>query len=53
MLKSLEWSKKREPMGKVELSKKFLEEEKLQFQKKISSLVIEHSISKERITNLY
>ena len=52
MLKSLEWTKPERRTGKVELSNQFLEEEKLTFQKNISSFVVEHSIPKELIINL-
>ena len=52
MLRFLEWTKRKETAGKVELSKQFLEKEKLIFQKKCSSLVVEHSVPKGLVINL-
>ena len=48
----LEWPKRKGTTGKVEPSKQFLEEEKLTFKKKTSSLVVDYSIPKEHIINL-
>ena len=50
--KSLELEKRKATTGKVVPSNQFLEEEKLTIQKKMSSLVVEHSIPKELIVNL-
>ena len=47
VFKSLEWKEWKSMAGIVEPLKQFLEEEKITFQKKILSLVIEHSIRKQ------
>ena len=52
VLKSVEWSKKKGTIGKIEQSKQFLLEEKLTFQRRIASIIEEHDISKEFILNL-
>ena len=40
----MNWTKSKDMTGKVEPSKKFLEEEKLTFQRKISSVILDHDI---------
>ena len=52
VLKSMEWSKKKGTIGKIERSKQFLLEEKLTFQRRIASIIEEHDIPKELILNL-
>ena len=52
VLKSMEWSKKKGTIGKIERSKQFLLEEKLTFQRRIASIIEEHDILKELILNL-
>ena len=52
VLKSMEWSKKKDTTGKIERSKQFLLEEKLTFQRRIASIIEEHDIPKELILNL-
>ena len=52
VLKSMEWSKKKDTIGKIERSKQFLLEEKLTFQRRIASIIEEHDIPKELILNL-
>ena len=52
VLKSMEWSKRKDTTGKIEPSKQFLLEEKLAFQGRIASIIEEHDISKELILNL-
>ena len=44
VLKLMNWTKSKDTTGKVEPSKKFLEEEKLTFQRKISSVILDHDI---------
>ena len=42
ILKSMNWTKRKGTTGKVEPSRKFLEEEKFTFQRKISSVILDH-----------
>ena len=48
----MNWTKRTGTTGKVEPSERFLLEEKLTFQKKISGVIFEHDIPKELIINL-
>ena len=48
----MEWSKRKGATGKIEPSKQFLLEEKLTFQRRITSISEEHDIPKELILNL-
>ena len=52
VLKSMAWSKRKGTTGKIEPSKQFLLEEKLTFQRIISTIIEEHDIPKELILNL-
>ena len=52
LLKSMEWSKRKGTTSKIEPSKQFLLEEKLTFQRRITSIIEEHEILKELILNL-
>ena len=49
VLKSVEWSKRKGTTGKIEPSKQFLLEEKLKFQRRITSIIEEHDVPKELI----
>ena len=40
----MNWIKQKGKTGKVELSKRFLEKENFTFQKKISSVILDHDI---------
>ena len=51
VIKSMNWTKRKDTTGKIEPSKQFLLEEKLTFQKKISGVIFEHDIPKELIIN--
>ena len=51
VLKSMEWSKRKGAIGKIEPSKQFLLEEKLTLQRRIASIIEEHDITKELILN--
>ena len=42
VLKSMNWTKRKGTTRKVEPSKKFLEEEKFTFQRKISNVILDH-----------
>ena len=44
VLKSMNWTKRKGTTGKVEPSKKFLEEEKFNFQRKISNVILDHDV---------
>ena len=46
-LKDLNWTKRKGTTGKVEPSKKFLDEEKFTFQRNISKAILENHIPKE------
>ena len=48
----MEWSKRKGTTGKIKPSKQFLLEEKLTFQRRITSIIEEHDILKELILNL-
>ena len=48
VLKSMGWFKRKGTTGKIEPSKQFLLEEKLTFQRCITSIIEEHDIPKER-----
>ena len=52
VLKSIEWYKRKGTIGEIEQSKQFLLEEKLTFQRRISSIIEEHDVPKELILNL-
>ena len=52
VIKSMNWTKRKDTTRKIEPSKEFLLEEKLTFQKKNSGVTFEHDISKELIINL-
>ena len=52
VLESMEWSKRKGTIGKIEPSKQFLLEEKVTFQRRIASIIEQHDISKEFILNL-
>ena len=49
IIKSMNWTKRKDTTGKIESSKQFFLEEKLTFQKKISGTIFEHDITKELI----
>ena len=44
VLKFMNWSQEKGTTGKVEPCKKFLEEEKFTFQRKISNVILDHGI---------
>ena len=52
ILKSEEWSNRKGTTGKIMPSEQFLLKEKLTFQRRISSIIQEHEITKELILNL-
>lgn len=52
VLKSMKWTKRKGTTGKVEPSQQFLAEEKLTFQRNISSIIKDHDIPKDLILNL-
>jgi len=52
LLKSMEWVKRKGTTGKVELSEKFLDEEKFSYQREISKVVLEHDIPLDLVLNL-
>ena len=52
VLKSMNWTKRKGTTGKVEPSKKFLEEEKFTFQRKISNVILDHDIPPALVLNL-
>ena len=52
VLKYMDWVKRRGKTGKVESCPKFLEEEKLTFQRAISKFVSDHDITLELVLNL-
>ena len=53
VLESMKWTKRKGTTGKVEPSQQFLDEEKLTFQRNISTIVEDHDIPKDLILNLY
>ena len=52
VLKSMNWTKRKGTTGKVEPSKKFLEEEKFTFQRKISNVISDHDVPSALVLNL-
>ena len=52
VLKSLKWTKRKGTTGKVESSQQFLDEEKLIFQRNIPTIIEDHDIPKDLISNL-
>ena len=52
LLKSMEWVKRKGTTGKVEPSEKFLDEEKITFQREISKVVTDHDIPLDLVLNL-
>ena len=52
VLKSMNWTKRKGTTGKVEPSKKFLEEEKFTFQRKISNVILDHDVPSALVLNL-
>ena len=52
VLKSMAWSKRKGTTGKIEPSEQFLLEEKLTFQRQISTVINDHDIPKDLIVNL-
>ena len=44
VLKYMNWTKRKVTIGKVEPSKKFLEEEKFTFQRKIKNVILDHDV---------
>ena len=52
VLKSIDWVKRKGTTGKVETCPKFLEEEKLTFQRAISRFISDHDIPLELVLNL-
>ena len=49
VLKSMAWSKRKETTGKIESSEQFLLEEKLTFQRKISTVINDHDHSYRKL----
>ena len=52
VLKSMNWTKRKNTTGKVEPSKKFLEEVKSTFQRKISNVILDHDVPPALVLNL-
>ena len=52
VLKSMNWTKRKGTTGKIEPLKKFLEEEKFTFQRKISNVILDHDIPQALVLNL-
>ena len=52
VLESMKWTKRKGTTGKVEPSQQFLDEEKLTFQRNISTIIEDHDIPKDLILNL-
>ena len=52
VFKSMNWTKRKDTTGKVEPSKKFLEEEKFFFQRKISNVILDHDVPSAFVLNL-
>ena len=48
----MNWTKRKGTTGKVEPSKKFLEEEKFTFQRKISNVILDHDVPSALVLNL-
>ena len=52
ILKSMNWTKRKGTTGKVEPSKRFLEEEKLIFQRNISNVILDYEVPSALVLNL-
>lgn len=52
VLESMKWTKRKGTTSKVEPSQQFLDEEKLTFQRNISTIIEDHDIPKDLILNL-
>ena len=52
VLKSMNWTKRKGTTGKVEPSKKFLEEEKFTFQRNISYVILDNDVPSALALNL-
>ena len=52
VLESMKWTKRKGTTGKVEPSQQFVDEEKLTFQRNISTIIEDHDIPKDLILNL-
>ena len=52
VFESMKWTKRKGTTGKVEPSQQFLDEEKLIFQRNISTIIEDHDIPKDLILNL-
>ena len=52
VLESMKWTKRKGTTGRVEPSQQFLDEEKLTFQRNISTIIEDHDIPKDLILNL-
>ena len=52
VLKSVNWIERKGTTRKVEASKKFLEEEKFTFQRKISNVILDHDVPSALVLNL-
>ena len=52
VLKSMNWTKRKATTAKVKPSKKFLEEEKFTFQRKISNVILDHDVPSALVLNL-
>ena len=52
ILKSMNWTKRKGTTEKVEPSKKFIEEEKFTFQRKISNVILDHDVPSALVLNL-
>ena len=52
VLKSINWTKRKGTAGKVEPSKKLLEEEKFTFQRKISNAILDPDVPSALVLNL-
>ena len=52
VLKSMNWTKRKGTTRKVEPSKKFLEEEKFTFQRRISNVIFDHDVLSALVLNL-
>ena len=52
VLESMKWTKRKGTTGKVEPSQEFLDEEKLTFQRNISTIIGDHDIPKDVLLNL-
>ena len=50
--RSINWTKRKGTTGKVEPFRKFLEEEKFTFQRKISNVILDHDVPPALVLNL-